>query len=295
MEHGLSILIPCYNDLCTDIVTTFREQAEGIGGTKWELLVGDDGSTNDETVTENRKINEYPNCRYIEYGENKGRAAIRNTLAKEAKYSTLLFTDCGVDIPNADFLHRYTKQIGDADVIYGGVTVTDNEDKNDGNLRFMYEKNFEKNNPLEKRQRHPYKSFRSCNFLISKDLFLKTGFDESIKGYGYEDVALGKKLEEVKAKVLHIDNPVTYTAFESNEKYLAKTLESLNTLFEHKEELRGYSSLLKAYDTICKLRLRPLLLYIYNKVEKKVESNLKGDHPNINVFQLFRLGNLLKA
>lgn len=294
MEHELSILIPCYNDLCTDIVATLREQAEAIGGLKWELLVGDDGSTNDEIVAENRKINGHPNCRYIEYGENKGRAAIRNTLAKEAKYPTLFFTDCGVSIPNVDFLQNYIKRIDDADVIYGGVTVIDNESKHNGNLRFKYEKNFEKHHPYNKRQRHPYKSFRSCNFLIKKELFLNTGFDKDIKGYGYEDVALGKHLEEVKARVLHIDNPVTYTVFESNEKYLAKTLESLNTLYENKEKLRGYSSLLKAYDTICKYRLRSLFLYIYNKVEKKVENNLKGDHPNIHVFQLFRLGNIMK-
>ena len=38
----LSVLIPTYNDLCTELVTTLQQQAEKLG-TSYEIIVADDG------------------------------------------------------------------------------------------------------------------------------------------------------------------------------------------------------------------------------------------------------------
>ena len=69
-----------------------QAQAALLSDFEYEILVADDGRDL-STITANRKINEIENCRYIEREKNVGRSAIRNFLAKEAKYEWLLFID----------------------------------------------------------------------------------------------------------------------------------------------------------------------------------------------------------
>lgn len=290
----LSILIPCYNDSCTQLVDDLHKQLSALDGVKWEILVGDDGSTMSNIVASNRSVNRKNGCRYVEYGENRGRAATRNALAKEATYDNLLFIDCGVEIRTDGFARAYINKIGVADVVCGGFYVANDNGNGRSSLRYVYEKKFAEKHNSATRQKHPYHSFRSCNFMISRKLFLKTGFNEDMKGYGYEDVALGKLLKELGAKVLHIDNAVTYTDFEDNGKFMEKTLEAMNTLANNRELLRGFSPILKLADIICKTGARPLVTYVYKKAEKKIEENLMGDSPDIRNFQFFKLGNLLR-
>ena len=81
--NALSILIPTYNDECVTLVDDLRQQAEQ-SGIVFEILVGDDGSTDAEVIEKNRKICKWPHCHYLIQIQNIGRAAIRNFLAKEA-------------------------------------------------------------------------------------------------------------------------------------------------------------------------------------------------------------------
>ena len=107
MINSLSILIPTYNNVCLELVRDLQAQASILSSTnnlEYEILVADDGSTDKNTIEKNREINWLDNCRYIERKENIGRAAIRNFLAKEAKYLWLLFLEnrCQSE------LHKYT-------------------------------------------------------------------------------------------------------------------------------------------------------------------------------------------
>ena len=88
----LSILIPTYNDVCMPLATSLQRQAETLG-TNYEIIVADDGSTDQDTILQNRSINSLPHCRYVERKENVGRAAIRNFLANEASHPFLVFID----------------------------------------------------------------------------------------------------------------------------------------------------------------------------------------------------------
>ena len=92
MKHELSILIPVYNTVCVPLVTAIRQQAVSAGIT-FEIIVGDDGSTEHQTVEANQSIDAMEHCRYICRQPNAGRAAIRNFLAREARYPWLLFFD----------------------------------------------------------------------------------------------------------------------------------------------------------------------------------------------------------
>jgi hypothetical protein len=55
----LSILIPVYNYNCVALVKALQQQAENCN-IDYEILVGDDGSDNAVTLSQNREINAIP-------------------------------------------------------------------------------------------------------------------------------------------------------------------------------------------------------------------------------------------
>ena len=93
----LSILIPTCNDSCIGLVQALQAQAETLGGS-YEIVVADDGSTDEMVLAGNAPIASLPHCRYIRREQNTGRAAIRNFLAKEAQYEHLLFIDSDMTV-----------------------------------------------------------------------------------------------------------------------------------------------------------------------------------------------------
>jgi hypothetical protein len=56
----LSILIPTFNDDCTTLVENMVHQASSLNAIDWEIIVGDDVSTNQAVVDANRSINALP-------------------------------------------------------------------------------------------------------------------------------------------------------------------------------------------------------------------------------------------
>lgn len=48
MKKELSILIPTFNDICVDLVQALARQCESIQRLKYEIIVADDGSTNED-------------------------------------------------------------------------------------------------------------------------------------------------------------------------------------------------------------------------------------------------------
>ena len=61
----LSILIPTYNFDCSVFVQALSNQAEALH-VPYEIIVCDDGSTDETSKIGNRTINACPNCRFIE-------------------------------------------------------------------------------------------------------------------------------------------------------------------------------------------------------------------------------------
>jgi hypothetical protein len=119
---------------------------------------------------------------------------------------------------------------------------------------------------------------------------LENPFDERIRHYGYEDVLLGKQLHKQHIPILHIDNPMGFSTFETNEQFVAKTEEGLRTLYQFRSDLRGYSRLLTLVSGIH----IPLILWLirlghqlFSKAERR---NLCSSHPSLIIFRLYRLG-----
>ena len=125
----LSILIPTYNHNCTVLVRHLQQQAELLG-IPYEILVADDGSTENVSVEENKLIDTLPNCRYIIRTENVGRAAIRNFLCRESQYQWVLYIDSDMTVESEAFLSRYVEQqqaYPSVAVVDGGVSIGGNQ------------------------------------------------------------------------------------------------------------------------------------------------------------------------
>jgi glycosyltransferase involved in cell wall biosynthesis len=231
-----------------------------------------------------------PNCQYIVKPTNTGSAATRNFLAERSHYPWLLFIDCDVEISNPSFLRTYLLYIeNDYDVINGGIAVADIPQMG-SNLRYIYEKAAEADHTAAKRQKQRYQEFRSTNFMIRRDVFLQNPFDERFTKSGYEDVLFGKHLKLNGISILHIDNPVTMTEFETNPDYVAKTERNLRTLYQFRSDLRGYSRLLTLVSGIhipAILWLMRLWHRMFGAIERR---NLCGSRPYLLVFKLYRLG-----
>lgn len=286
-NRALSILIPTYNDLCVKLVGDLRQQAETIG-IMYEILVGDDGSTDASVVEENHQIEQWEHCHYLIKPTNIGRAAIRNLLANEAQYDSLLFIDSDMTVVRPDFISKYVSQ--DADVIDGGVTIGGDAEMLRHNLRYLYEKTSEQEHTVEMRRKNPYQDFHTANFLIRCDLMRSHPFDERFRHYGYEDVLFGKTLKADGVKITHIDNPLGFNTFEDNPSFVAKTEEGLRTLHHFQSELHGYSRLLtfiKGIHIPFILRLIRCWHQLFGKWERR---NLCGNHPNLRLFSLYKIG-----
>ena len=285
---ALSILIPTYNDLCVKLVGDLRQQAEqtGIG---YEILVGDDGSTDHEVVSENRQIDQWAHCRYLVQPQNTGRAAIRNRLAREARYDWLLFVDSDMTMVRPDYIGQYVAQ-DNADVVDGGVTIGGDAEVLKQNLRYLYEKASEHEHTAEMRQKKPYQDFHTANFLIRRDLMLSHPFDERFRYYGYEDVLFGKQLRADHITITHIDNPMGFCTFESNPDFVSKTEEGLRTLYQFQSELRGYSRLITLVEGIHIPLILSLIRLSHRLFSGLIRHNLCGRHPSLKLFKFYKLG-----
>lgn len=287
----LSILIPTFNDDCTTLVENLVHQASSLNAIDWEIIVGDDVSTNQAVVAANRSINALPHCRYVFKEVNEGRAAIRNFLAQQAQGEWLLLLDADLTMIDDHFLEKYIEAMKQADVVCGGYKVMEGPE---GNLRYAYEKAAACQQRLSSRNANPYHDFKVSNCMIRAEVFAAHPLDTRFRAYGYEDVFLGKELEHHGIKVLHIDAPLGFSRFETNALFMAKTEEGLRTLCRFREELQGYSTLLYHVEKLRRLRLTSLVLFVFRQWRKRWRSNLQSAQPSLLRFKLYKLGYYLQ-
>lgn len=288
MKQELSILIPTYDGDCRAMVTELQQQAQDIGGLTYEIIVADDGSPERRFVELCREVERLPHCRFIDRGVNSGRAAIRNFLAREARYEWLLFLDCDMSIPSCRFLSDYL-DADVADIAYGGYRPGPGDA---ANLRYRYEKACEPMHRADERGKHPYQHFHTCNFMVRRQLMLDHPFDERFRHYGYEDVLFGKQLRIAGITIVHLDNPAGFFTYEDNAHFVSKTEEGLRTLHLFSNELQGYSQML---DFVARLSptLRRLLRLAHSLCGPFERRLLCGSHPSLRLFKLYKLGYFL--
>lgn len=282
----ISILIPTYHYKVDALVAMLHEQA-GHLSSNFEILVYDDGSQ--DILPENEKINELEHVTYRHFKENRGRSGIRKALAEDAKADLLLFLDADV-LPTApDFLKRYEAQLSNPfDVVCGGILYRDRAE--DGRqLRYVYGKKRESREAVA-RQKEPY-IIVTANLLIRKSLFLDSIVElENLYG---EDLLLSQQLQQKKAKVVHIDNPVWHLGLECSADYIKKSEQALQNMVRWEKEAKishDFTSLQRSYLKLKRLGLIPLFRWCIGLLNGLfIKSNLVSKKPGLFWFDMYRL------
>jgi glycosyltransferase involved in cell wall biosynthesis len=283
----LSILIPTYNQNITCLVTELHHQAVEQY-VDFEIIVLEDGST--LFVEENEHINEYDFCRHIVLDKNIGRSAVRNKLADEAKYGHLLFMDCDAEICSSNFVAKYVTFCKEDCVVIGGTAYDPNETNPDYSLRLKYGRKREARTALERGKNN----FATFNFLIAKSIFNKVRFDESIRGYGHEDMLFGHQLHQLGYEFIQIENPLIHKGLDNNRTFLRKTEEGTRNLFLLYQTgrypyLAEESRLLNTYLRIKKSGLTRLFALKYDVTNQLFRWLLCWKSPSLLLYDLYKI------
>lgn len=286
-KKELSILIPCYNCQCVELVKGLVTQCEDIEGLRYEVIVADDGSTDKHLCLLNEELLNLEHVRYITREKNIGRACIRNFLVQQATYEWVLFVDSDLSIIREDYILSYIQLDSTFLVAYGSYEVGN---ENTTNLRYLYEKDAAPKHTMEQRKLHPYHHLHTANLMIKRTTALTYPFDERFKRYGFEDVLLGKELQEHNVCIAQINNPLLFDHFETNDSYMEKTEEALQTLYTFRNELSGFSSLLTLNYHLRRWGLHYLILFIFQQKRRKWRTILCGERPNLKLYIIYKLG-----
>ncbi len=219
----ISVLIPTYNWDVYPLVSSLHKQLS-MANVPFEIIVVDDASS--EKFSDNHRLSELSNTFFEFLDENIGRSAIRNYLVTRSSYSWLLFLDCDAIVEDL-FIENYINSIKSetAIVITGGMAYNLGEQK----LRYKFGKKKEEVS-IEERKRNPQKYFFSANFLAKRDVFNSVSFDESLVGYGYEDLLFAKGLKNKGWGIVHVENPIFHAEVDDDDVFMVKTKQALSNL-----------------------------------------------------------------
>lgn len=223
----LSICIPIYETDVRPLVHELHAQAKNLK-VPWEIICLDDGSSEPIKLI-NKELIKLPEIKILELGTNRGRAVIRNKLCEEAQYPVLIFVDNDMVVESPDYLQKYLAEVRHP-LVYGG-TVYSRYPPAAPDLRFhwRYGKKKEEVSQIN-RQKNPWISFKTNNFLVQKKVLTQTPFNESFRYYGYEDLNWVFQLEKEGIKPRHIDNPLRHDGLERAEVLVAKIEQAIENL-----------------------------------------------------------------
>ncbi|WP_417875438.1 glycosyltransferase family 2 protein [Winogradskyella sediminis] len=287
----ISVLIPVYNYNVSELVSVVHKQLI-ISDVPFEILCYDDCSNDIKFQKDNNIINTFSHSEYHILQKNIGRSAIRNKLAKDAKYDWCLFLDADVMPKNDHFIAFYLQSItAHSQIIYGGILYQDQTVSPSQMLRWTYGREREALS-AEVRYSNTYLSFLTLNFLIHKDVFNIVQFNESIPNLRHEDTLFSYDLKTSNIKIEHIDNTVYHLGLEDSKTFLKKSLEAVEAidLFVKQGLLPAhYTRITKLYSQIENSPISKLLSFIYRKYNRIFKRNLLGKNPSLLIFDLYRL------
>jgi glycosyltransferase involved in cell wall biosynthesis len=292
-QKMLSILIPTYNYYTIDLVKELSKQAN-LENIDFEIIVGDDCSSNLEIVNQNQAINLIKNCSYSVNSKNLGRGGNRNLLVKKARYSWVLFLDCDVFPKDSNFIKNYIDcvKFNDFKIHFGGLIYDSKRPKKEEMLRWIYG-NKRESITLEDRKLKPYESTLTSNILIKKELLERFPFHSEIKNYGYEDLVFVLELKKKKLIINHLENPVFHLNLEESMVFLTKfesSLTNLKYLIDHKIINNEDSKFSNLHTKLEKMKLTSVVAFSYRILKLSLLKNLTSNNPLLFVFDFYRIG-----
>lgn len=200
-----SIVIPAYNRseklrACADSLI-----AQEFDKKEYEIIVVDDGSTDNTRKMIKRMQKKSPVALAYFYQDNSGQATARNRGIEEARGDIIIFIGDDI-VPAQNFLamhdraHKWYPEINDA--VLGFVTwhpklaVTSLMSFLErggaifgafGGSQFAYDL-------LEGKREADYRFFYTANISLKRGLLEENKFDPWFSGYGWEDIELGYRL-----------------------------------------------------------------------------------------------------
>jgi glycosyltransferase involved in cell wall biosynthesis len=221
----ISVIIPTYNrcDTLSRTLTALCETQVGVLPS-WEVIVVDDGSTDDTLGLLNRLSDRYAQLIFLTQ-PNQKQGAARNAAMKLARGELFVFLGDDI-IPEPAFLaahwQRYVAAGRSHTYAAIGRTSWHPDIKitpfrnwiNEWGLQFGFQL-------ISDVEHVPFNFFYTSNLAFSRALYdSQGGFDESFREYGWEDIELGYRYEkkgmilryETKAAAGHL-HPITLTSF----------------------------------------------------------------------------------
>ena len=289
----LSVLDPIYNFDVTPFIKDIHKQCL-LAKINFEILLYDDFS-DQAYKTINRTISELKKVTYLELPENFGRSKIRNRLAVNAKFDKLLFVDCDSNTEDEFYILNYINQLNKHKVIYGGRSYSPTPPSDNNHfLRWFYGITREVKSAAN-RETEPYRNFMTNNFVIDKSIVLNTPFDESLNGYGYEDVLFAQELKSKGIEIHHIENSLIHIGLESAEEFINKTANGMKNLAKmiQAKQVDKRIKIYRVYNKLAYLHLLWLIKIAYVILRSTINKNLRGKRPKLKYFDLYKLYHLV--
>ena len=292
----LSIIIPTFNDDCPHLVCDLQKQCEEMQAMHedfaYEILVGDDHSTDSEVAAHNAVIDCLPGCRFLAYEENVGRALHRNRLVEEARYDWVLIIDADAEVTDDDFILKYcaAKEASpEGDIFVGGLT-TPAVAAAGCELRHRYEMEVQERRTLEVRRENPAANFATFNFMARRRVLNAVRFDTRCKAYGYEDALFGIEAAQRGYKILHIDNPLQHNGINDSAAFLRNSETALQTLALLGPPMTDHARVARMAAKMERLGLGAALRGCFSVLAPLLRRNLLSKRPSLKVFAFYKLG-----
>ncbi|QNF34185.1 glycosyltransferase [Adhaeribacter swui] len=293
MVSEVSILIPVYNYHITTIVHQLQAQCQRAA-IAYEIICLDDASNNGCKIG-NQKVKFLKNVIYEELPVNISRAAIRNVLARKARYAYLLFLDNDSQIISEEFIATYL-QAAKPDTVYVGGTVYQPEPPAPEYRLHWYYGQKREQRPAVIRQQNPYQQIQVNNLFVSRALYLANPLPEVFASYGHEDTLWGTHLAKAKIPVWHLDNPVCHAGLVSTANFLLKTEQAVNNLVLLNQSGQVVSSsLIRTYRFLKKVKAVNLFRWIFVKVQSLLLVRLRSACPSLVLLDMYKLGLFVNA
>ena len=148
--------------------------------------------------------------------------------------------------------------------------------------------------PAYERNKDPYRAFTPFNMLISKSVFDKCRFEESLKQYGYEDTFFGIELKKHGIPVYHINNELYHEGIDTNELLLDKVaagVANLVNLQSHNKldnKFLEVSTLLSTYQRLKKTLTGRFTLSLLDKIRQPLR-NISSTYNSLVFLDLYKL------
>jgi glycosyltransferase involved in cell wall biosynthesis len=289
----LSILIPCYNfDVC-NLVNELHRQASA-STLSFEIICLEDAS-DEHYIHKNSTVQHLSCVEHDVLPTNVGRAKIRNILAERAQYPFLLFMDCDAWPPDKWYIQRYIKALNQETVLYGGRCYQPYPPSSDALYFHWYYGQQREEKTAEERQKAPYHSFMTNNFLIPKKLFLTIKFEEKLTQYGHEDTLFGLELAQRQYKIIHLNNPLEHIGLEPASVFLKKSQQALQNLWYlyQNQLLPPASTRLLSWDhKFQRYYCSVFLLVSYHLFHQLCLAQLQSKRPILLLFDFYKLSYL---